>query len=272
MRICLVIILTLSIVLSPTNSFASTTLTDETPQVAVIIDDFGGNVKGVSSFLSGDIPITVAIMPFMEQSTEQAQRAHQAGLEVMIHLPMEPKKGKSSWLGPNSITSDLSDEEVKKRVIAAIENVPHAKGINNHMGSKIVEDERIMRLILQVVATHDLYVVDSGTSSASVIPKLAKELNIPFASRNIFLDDTHSSSQHVEKQMSTLLKLAQRNKKAIGIGHVGIKGHETYNGILSSLPQFKDKHIDIVPISHMLDSEIDSDHSRFWHPLIKEDN
>ncbi|WP_332691186.1 divergent polysaccharide deacetylase family protein [Halalkalibacter lacteus] len=270
MRLCFVIIVTLSIVFSPLNSFSSTALANKKPQVAVIIDDFGGNVKGVNSFLSGYIPITVAIMPFMEKSTEQAERAHHAGLEVMIHLPMEPKKGKSSWLGPNAITSSLSNEEVRKRVLAAIENVPHAKGINNHMGSKIVEDERIMRVILEVAASHGLYVIDSGTSSNSVIPELANELNIPFASRNIFLDDTHSSSQHVNKQMSALLKMAQKNKKAIGIGHVGIKGHETFTGISNALPLFKDKQVDIVPISHMLDTEIDSDHSRFWQPREKE--
>jgi polysaccharide deacetylase 2 family uncharacterized protein YibQ len=263
-------IVTLSIILSAFSAFSSTALANETPQAAVIIDDFGGNVKGVNSFLSGDIPITVAIMPFMEESTEQAERAHHAGLEVMIHLPMEPKKGKSSWLGPNAITSSLSNEEIQKRVLAAIDNVPHAKGINNHMGSKIVEDERIMRVILEVAASHNLYVIDSGTSSASIIPKLANELNIPFASRSIFLDDTHSSSQHVNKQMSALLDMAQKQKKAIGIGHVGIKGHETYAGILNALPLFKDKQVNIVPISHMLDTEIDADHSRFWQPHEKE--
>jgi polysaccharide deacetylase 2 family uncharacterized protein YibQ len=138
------------------------------------------------------------------------------------------------------------------------------------MGSKIVEDERIMRVILEVAASHNLYVIDSGTSSASIIPKLANELNIPFASRSIFLDDTHSSSQHVNKQMSALLDMAQKQKKAIGIGHVGIKGHETYAGILTALPLFKDKQVNIVPISHMLDTEIDTDHSRFWQPHEKE--
>ncbi|ARK29447.1 divergent polysaccharide deacetylase family protein [Halalkalibacter krulwichiae] len=233
---------------------------------AIIIDDFGGDVKGVESFLKGDLPITVAIMPFMEHSTEQAEKAHHAGLEVMIHMPMEPKKGKASWLGPNAITSDLSDEEVINRVEAAIDNVPHAKGINNHMGSKIVEDERIMKLILQTAKDNHLYVVDSGTSSKSVIPALAEQLKIPYATRSIFLDDTHSSSQHVQKQMTSLLKLAKKNKKAIGIGHVGIKGNETYAGIERTVPLFTKEQIDIVPLSHLLDTDIDHDPAEFWKP------
>lgn len=244
----------------------SYTQANEWGKAAVIIDDFGGNVKGVDSFLSGDIPITVAIMPFMEHSTEQAERAHQAGLEVMIHMPMEPKKGKASWLGPSAITSDLSDAEIRKRVLAAIENIPHAKGINNHMGSKIVEDKRIIRVILEVANEHNLYVVDSGTSSASVIPQLAKELDVPFKSRSIFLDDTSSSQQHVYRQMTSLLKMAKKNKQAIGIGHVGIKGHETYSGVKQALSLFSKEDIDIVPLSHLLDTKIDLDHSGFWQP------
>ncbi|MDT8859882.1 divergent polysaccharide deacetylase family protein [Alkalihalobacillus sp. MEB130] len=247
-------------------AFIPVSSASETNQVAIIIDDFGGNVKGVRSFLDGDIPITVAVMPFMEQSTDQAILAHKAGLEVMIHMPMEPKKGKASWLGPNAITSDLTNDEVRKRVLAAIENVPYAKGINNHMGSKIVEDERIMRVILEVARENGLYVIDSGTSSSSVIPKLSEEMNIPYAKRSIFIDDTHSSRQHVNKQMNSLLKIAQKHHKAIAIGHVGVKGNETYSGISNSLSTFKKEQVEIVPVSHILETTIDKDHSRFWHP------
>ncbi|NEU30792.1 divergent polysaccharide deacetylase family protein [bacterium LRH843] len=257
----LVMIISLIMVFGHTNASA-----ENLKRVAIIIDDFGGNVKGIDSFLTGGIPITVAIMPFMEYSTEQAKQAHEAGLEVMIHMPMEPKKGKASWLGPNAIISGLSDQEIRRRVEQAIENVPHAKGLNNHMGSKIVENEHMMRIILEVVKEHGLYVVDSGTSSNSVIPKLATELNIPYATRSIFLDNTMSSKQHVSNQMRSLMTLAEKNKKAIGIGHVGVKGHETFAGIISALPQYKQKQVQIVPVSQLLDSEVDTNFEHFWKP------
>lgn len=137
----------ITIVLLP-HTIAANDLPEEL-QVAIIIDDFGGNVKGVDEFFESKIPITVAIMPFLDQSTLQAQLAHDLGLEVMIHLPLQPKKGKKSWLGPNPITNDLSLAEVKKRVVNAIESVPHAKGMNNHMGSLVVENEAIMRVIIE---------------------------------------------------------------------------------------------------------------------------
>ena len=92
---------------------------------------------------------------------------------------LPPNKQSPSWLGPNAITTNLSDDEIEKRVREAIENVPHAVGMNNHMGSKIVEDEHIMRIILKIANEHQFYFLDSGTSPQSVIPKIAQEFNMP---------------------------------------------------------------------------------------------
>lgn len=233
-------------------------------KVAIIIDDFGGNVKGVHEFFEAKIPITVAVMPFLEQSKEQAELAHSLGLEVMIHLPLQPKKGKASWLGPNPITKDLSLDEVKKRVIKAIESVPHAKGMNNHMGSLIVEDEAIMRVILEIAKEYNLYFIDSGTAPKSVIPKLAEELGVPWAMRDIFLDDTLSSSGHVYKQMNKLARVAEQKGQAIGIGHVGIKGDATLKGVKDAVKNFSDKKVKIVPTSHLLQTNVEKKPDQFW--------
>lgn len=233
-------------------------------KVAIIIDDFGGNVKGVDDFLKAEIPITVAIMPFLEHSAEQAELAHSKGFEVMIHLPLQPKKGKTSWLGPKPITNDLPLAEVKKRVEEAIESVPHAKGMNNHMGSLIVENEAIMRVILETAKQHNLYFIDSGTTPKSVIPKLAEELGIPWAIRDTFLDDTMSSSEHVNKQMQKLLKIAEKNGQAIGIGHVGVKGEATVKGVKKSIEEYNRKKVEIVPVSYLLQTNIDKKPGDFW--------
>ncbi|MCT8138753.1 divergent polysaccharide deacetylase family protein [Anaerobacillus sp. CMMVII] len=240
----------------------------EDVKVAIIIDDFGGDVKGVHDFFQTKIPITVAVMPFLEQSKKQAELAHSLGLEVMIHLPLQPKKGKSSWLGPNPITKDLSLTEVKKRVVQAIESVPHAKGMNNHMGSLIVEDEAIMRVILETAKEYNLYFIDSGTAPNSVIPRLAEELGVPWGMRDIFLDDTHSSSSHVYKQMNKLVKVAERKGHAIGIGHVGVKGDATVKGVTEAVKSLKQKNVKIVPASHLLQSKIDKSPENFWHGYL----
>jgi len=233
-------------------------------KAAIIIDDFGGVGKGTKEFLGSDIPITVAVMPFLEQSTKIAEQAHEQGFEVIIHLPMEPIKGKASWLGPNPITSDLSQTEVTKRVEEAIESVPYAKGINQHMGSKIVQNKEMISTILNVAKSHGLYVVDSGTNPKSYISSVAEELGVPCARRDLFLDNTLSSEGHVYEMATQLADLAIEGRGVIGIGHVGIHGIETFKALKKAQSYFTENNVEIVPVSQLMKTDIDKNPDYFW--------
>ncbi|MDP4170577.1 MAG: divergent polysaccharide deacetylase family protein [Bacillota bacterium] len=224
-------------------------------KASIIIDDFGGGTGGVKQFLEGDIPITAAVMPFTPRAKEHALWAHKNGIEVMVHLPMEPKKGKRSWLGPKPITVDLSTQEVRKRVEEAIDTVPYAKGMNNHMGSLAVENERIVREIVTIAKERRMYIVDSGTSPNSKFTALAKELGVPILSRDVFLDDI-SSAEHVRKQMSKLARITERKGTGIAIGHVGVSGNICSSGVFQSIGQFSQRGIKIVPVSQLLSKQM----------------
>ncbi|MFP7299380.1 divergent polysaccharide deacetylase family protein [Neobacillus niacini] len=228
---------------------------DKQLKAAIIIDDFGGGTGGVRDFLEGDIPITAAVMPFTEHSRKHAEWAHKNGIEVIVHLPMQPKKGKRSWLGPKPITVDLSPKEVKQRVKEALKSVPHAVGLNNHMGSLAVEDEDIVRAIVEVAKEKRLYIIDSGTSPKSKFPEITKEMNVPLLKRDVFLDDI-SSSSHVRKQMRRLAKITEFTGSGIAIGHVGVTGKICSVGIFQSMEEFKQRNIKIVPASKLFSTQL----------------
>ena len=234
-------------------------------QAAIIIDDFGGGTGGVRDFLEGDIPITAAVMPFTEHSKEHAKWAHKYGIEVMIHLSMEPKRGKRSWLGPRPITNDLSAAEVKQIVEDAIKDVPYAVGINNHMGSLAVENEQIVRAIVEVAKKKRLYIIDSATSPKTKFPKIAKELGVPILKRDVFLDDI-SSSSHVYKQMIRLAKVTEIKGTGIAIGHVGITGKVCSIGVFQSIDEFEKRNIKIVPASDLFSGKAAE---KYFIPLKK---
>lgn len=212
----------------------------QTNKLAIVIDDFGNNMKGTEKMLSLPIPLTVAVMPFLPSTKEDAIAAHKKGHEVIIHMPMEPIKGKKEWLGPKAITADLNDEEIIKRVEEAITNVPHAIGMNNHMGSKITANERMMRLILSVCKKHGLFYLDSKTNPNSVAKKIGEELGVPIIENNIFFDDVYTSS-HVTKQANILLKRLQSDPAVIAIGHVGPPGEITAAVIQSYIPKIREQ-------------------------------
>lgn len=195
-------------------------------QVAIVIDDFGNRMNGTEEMLQLPFPITVAVMPFLPSTKQDAELAHSKGYEVIVHLPLEPVKGKPEWLGPGGIKTSMDDDEVRKRVEQAIDDVPYAVGMNNHMGSKVTADERVMRIILQVCKERGLYFLDSRTTFKTVVPKVSAELQVPALANNIFLDDIYSQS-HVAKQLGLVERHLGDHDVCIAIGHVGPPGKHT---------------------------------------------
>jgi polysaccharide deacetylase 2 family uncharacterized protein YibQ len=218
--------------------------------LSIVIDDFGNDMTGTDEMLKLPAVLTVAIMPFLPTTEEDAKQAHRYGHEVIVHLPMEPLKGKKSWLGPGAITTDLSDEEIRKRVIAAIDAVPHAVGMNHHMGSKATADERVMRIVLKICRERGLYYLDSKTTGKSVIPKLAAELGVPYLENELFFDDIYTT-QHIVKQADILAKKLEKDEQMIAIGHVGVTGLKVVNVLKQYIPIYESE-ADIVPLSQLI--------------------
>lgn len=223
-------------------------------KVVIIIDDFGNGMKGTDEMFSLPIKLTVAVMPFLPTSVKDATRAHERGDDVILHLPMEPRQGNPKWLGPGAVMANMTDEEVRQKVEAALDNVPYAIGINNHMGSKITGDERIMKVILSVCKERGLFFVDSKTNYRSVAGKLAMQMGLPRVENHIFLDDTHTAS-HVLKQMGLVKNLAQDQRFCVTIGHVGVHGKETATGIRSGVELMKDE-VEFLGISDLVKKEM----------------
>ncbi|MBW5445141.1 divergent polysaccharide deacetylase family protein [Cohnella sp. CFH 77786] len=203
--------------------------------IAVVIDDFGNGMKGTEEMLKLPVKVTVAVMPFLPTTRKDAETAHAMGHDVLIHLPMEPLRGKASWLGPGAILTRLSDEEIRRRVEAAIADVPYAVGMNNHMGSKATSDERVMRIVLQVCKEKGLFFLDSRTSWRTVIPKVARELGVPLLQNDVFLDDVYTR-RHVSRQLSVLRKELKKRNTCVVIGHVGPPGLITSGELKNAIP------------------------------------
>jgi uncharacterized protein len=209
-------------------------------RVAIVIDDFGNNMAGTEEILNMPIPLTIAVMPFLPTTKRDAEWAKQKGHDVIVHMPMEPKKGKKSWLGPGAITTDLSDDEIRKRVKAAIDDVPHAIGMNNHMGSKVTADPRVMNIILEVCKERNLMYLDSRTTHKSVVSSIAGKLGVPVIENHIFLDEIYRTS-HISKQVRLLIKHLQQHSECIAIGHVGPPGEKTAAVLKQSIPAIQKK-------------------------------
>ncbi|WP_246294538.1 divergent polysaccharide deacetylase family protein [Paenibacillus planticolens] len=253
-QISLAVTMGISLLLLPVHAGAAAGIVPNQPavesttkKIAIVIDDFGNNMDGTTEMLELPIPFTVAVMPFLPSTKQDAQLAHEKGHEVILHLPMEPVRGKKSWLGPGAITTDLSDDEIHKRIVTAIEDVPYAIGINNHMGSKATADERVMNILVDICKERNLILLDSRTSPKSLIGKLASQKGVPYSENQLFFDDLYTYS-HISKQMVKFKKLVKDRDLVIAIGHVGPPGKKTAQVIKEAIPTLQ-KEATFVPIS-----------------------
>ncbi len=220
-------------------------------KLAIVIDDFGYNGEGMDEMLALPIPITAAVMPFSECSKEDAEKAISAGKEVIIHMPMESLTGKPEWVGKKGIFRSMNDEQIKAAVEEAYSILPNAKGLNNHMGSAIMEDKRCLGDVLDVVKEKNGFFVDSVTTAKSQGKTLAEEKGVPFLARRVFLDST-DDVEVVKKNLRKAAEIALRDGEAIAIGHVGPEGgNVTVKAIQSLIPGLKSAGVVFVTASEL---------------------
>jgi len=196
----------------------SPVLEETRPRVAIIIDDLGYDPGRASALCELNVPLTFSVLPGAPYSRRIAGQARQAGHELMLHLPMEPKGYPSVKPGPGALLLTMDQYEIRDTLISDLEDVPGAIGVNNHMGSSFTEDREKMTVVLEVLKERGLFYIDSRTSSDTVGYNLARQLGLPCGRRNVFLDND-LEPKRIEMQMERLLNMATHRGSAIGIGH-----------------------------------------------------
>src|SRR5204863_7546788 len=121
-------------------------------------------------------------------------------------------------------------------------------GVNNHMGSRATTDTRVMTSVLSAMPK-GLYFIDSRTGPGSVAEKIAREMKIPTASRQVFLDDVQRDAA-VRQQLDQLAATAEARGVAIGIGHMY---DVTVRVLTSEMPNLRSRGFRLVRASKVVD-------------------
>ena len=187
-------------------------------RLALIIDDGGYNLDKVKALMEIGRPFTLAVLPNTPQARKVALLAHQGGAEVMLHLPMEPKENSRYSLEPDTILSGMEKSEIRAILQRGLKEIPHVRGVNNHMGSKATEDPRVMKALMEVLKKEGLYYVDSHTSARTVGPQFARQSGVAFGSNDRFIDQ-EKDLEGIKKAIRLAMKKAKQEGRAIAIGH-----------------------------------------------------
>ncbi|HKH43536.1 MAG TPA: divergent polysaccharide deacetylase family protein [Thermoanaerobaculia bacterium] len=215
--------------------------------VALVIDDLGERPEDLAPLLALGVPVTYAVLPYEERTNEVVAELRKHGVEMLLHLPMQPRNGEDP--GPGALTVDMDDDQLREATEAALRAVPGAVGVNNHMGSRLSEDERALAPVLQVLAGHGLFFLDSRTSAESVGYRTARSLGLPAAERQVFLD-RDPSPEGVRTQFQRLLELSRTRGSAVAIGH---PLPDTLQVLTDEVPKAREAGFVFVPVSDLLD-------------------
>ena len=202
--------------------------------IAIVIDDMGYQMKPLEEIAGLGVPLTVAVLPHLKHSQDVAERAHLEGIEVLLHLPMEPKQLSRHDPGRGALYTTMADDQIGQTLAQNLMAVPHIVGVNNHMGSRFTEVEQKMRPVLRLLKRQGLFFLDSRTTPNSVAERLGRELGLAVASRDIFLDNVRTK-EYIRARIEELTAIARERGSAIAIGHPYPETIATLKEVIGSL-------------------------------------
>ncbi len=213
------------------------------PVIAIVIDDMGLDRKRSARTAALPGPLTLSWLPYAHDLSAQSRAARANGHELMLHMPMEPSVRADP--GPNALLVSLDKGEVMRRFRAALDSFDGYVGVNNHMGSRFTADRAALAPVLAELHRRGLLWLDSRTTPNSAGLALAQELKMPFAGRDVFLDNVETVAA-VRAQLAKVEQVAKHQGFGIAIGHP----HDaTIEALASWVPDVQKRGFVLVPVS-----------------------
>ena len=231
-------------------------------KLAIVIDDFGYRPAQENQVIALPSNISVAVLPNAPHAREMATKAHNAGHEVLIHLPMAPLSKQP--LEKDTLRPEMSSGEIERIIRDSVNKVPYAVGLNNHMGSAMTSSLFGMQKVMQSLGQYKLYFLDSMTIGNSQSMRAAAGTNVKVIKRKVFLDDTQNEAD-IRFQFNRAVELARRNGSAIAIGHPHPSTVRVLQQMVYSLPS----DITLVrPSSLLNEPQVDTSRPNNTPPVV----
>lgn len=183
-------------------------------KLAIVIDDVTTAAQ-LSKIEQIGYTLNPSFMPPTKAHPNSAKIAQNQEF-YMIHLPMQATSFKNEE--ENTLHINDSYEKIENRIAQIRQWYPKAKYTNNHTGSMFTENKEAMDKLYKALIKYDFIFVDSRTTGKTVAKEIAKKYNVPYISRNVFLDNEQNFN-YIQTQLKTAVKLAKKNGFAIAICH-----------------------------------------------------
>jgi len=222
------------------------------PRIALVVGALGLNEAATEAAIQRLPPdVTLAFMPYARELPRWIAAARAAGHEVMLNLPMEPERFPDVDPGPQALMLALTPTENIARLDWIMARGTGYVGLASHMGSRVLASEDTLRPALRELKRRGLLFVDSRSSQKSVGMALARDMGLPAARNDTFIDNEVSRAA-IDARLDELEKVAKLNGATLGMGF----GYPlTIDRIVDWSATLKGKGLILAPVSAVVNRQ-----------------
>lgn len=188
---------------------------NQKPKIAIVIDDLGYQLAPALALAKMPYPLTLAVIPGSPYAHKAANIIDQHRQELILHVPMQTLNTEK-W--EDGLNVNMDEEAFNQKLEGMLMDFPAIKGINNHGGSLLTADQERMDWVMQILAEHQLFFLDSRTTSDSVAILSTENYGVAHSSRDVFLDNERDPKS-IAREFKRLREIALKHGHAIAIGH-----------------------------------------------------
>jgi len=224
-------------------------LSDTGSEIAFVVIDLDPASEPLfRSFMESKIPFTIALRPDLPHAGRAGREVKDAGRELFLHLPMEPRGYPRVDPGKNAILLDLSRVEIEERISRSLGALGDPQGIVTRMGSAAVNDPDVMHAVLGEVKRRDILFVDAHGSGPSVVEETGEEMGARTLTLGATLDGSGSPAA-IRARLDQLIQTAQQR----GALAVAVRANSVVLTVLEAERDKLEKEgVAIVPASKLV--------------------
>jgi polysaccharide deacetylase 2 family uncharacterized protein YibQ len=230
---------------------------DKRPRIAIVVTGLGQAAAATHEAIDR-LPgaVTFAFTPSGENLQAQVDEARGKGHEVLLSVPMQPLGYPANDPGPNTLLSNLSDEENARRLEASLAAFTGYVGVTSKTdsGTDFLTQRESLRGVLLQVQRRGLVYLDLWQVSGSKAASVAKELSLPRAISDLQIDRIPSSIG-IDAQLAQLERLAQAN--GVAVGFVEVTNPVSLERLSAWSASLRDRGIVLAPVTAIVNRQAD---------------
>lgn len=222
--------------------------------LAIVIDDVGRELHWFEQLLALRHPLTFSVLPgsvYAPGAQLRLSADPRRPREIWLHLPTEPLDP-VHMRAPGEADEEFlrvadSPDVLRDKLNRALDRVPLAVGVNNHMGSRLTAERAAMDALMPELRARGLMFLDSLTIGRSQAYAAARDAGVPATTRAVFLDHVPERAE-IEARLEEAATRA-RERPTVVIGH---PSQALVDVLTERLDELAERGIGVYPLGEVI--------------------